>query len=346
VVIDVVTDPEVAMLQTSEGRYSLPPSDLLTLQIKPVLAEAREKGGFHFVDWVTSTMNDALIALNLTHKDPALRAVFQNRDFRIGLSYAINRQEVIQAVYQRQGEPWQVGPRRESEFFHERLATQYTDYDVDRANAHLDRAGFARRDAEGFRLRPDGARIAFSIEVPTGFKPAWIDTAELVRGYWREVGIDLQVRSETDTLFQVRTEAGQHDAVIYDGNAGLRDALLDPTWYFPYGGGSYFAVDWANWYTSGGRTGSEPPPYAREQMALYDELEATVDEERRRELFMRILSIAQEQFYVIGILLPAPGYNVVQDAMHNVPASVPEAWLYPDPGPTRPEQFFLDPSGR
>jgi peptide/nickel transport system substrate-binding protein len=36
------------------------------------------------------------------------------------------------------------------------------------------------------------------------------------------------------------------------------------------------------------------------------------------------------------------GYNVVQDSLHNVPKSVPEAWLYPDPGPTRPEQFFVD----
>jgi peptide/nickel transport system substrate-binding protein len=342
VVIDLVKDPQVAALQTTEGRYSLPPSDLLTLQDKPVMAAARAEGKFHFVDWVTSTMNDALVALNLTHRDPALRQVFQNRDFRIGLSYAINRSEVIRAVYQRQGEPWQVGPRRESEFFDEKLALQYTEHDVTKANDHLDRAGVGRRDGDGFRVRPDGARIAFDLEIPTGFKPAWIDAAELLKGYWDEVGIELRVKTETDTLFAERVEANQHDAVMFDGNAGLRDALLDPTWYFPYGGGSYFAVEWARWYTSGGKTGSAPPPYAREQMDLYDRVQATIDPERQREMFMQILRIAQEQFYVIGLVLPAVGYNIVQDKLHNVPKSVPEAWLYPDPGPARPEQFFVD----
>jgi ABC-type transport system substrate-binding protein len=342
IVIDVVKDPELAALQTTEGRYSLPPSDLLTLQNKPVMAKAREEGKFHFVDWVTSTMNDALVALNLTHRDPALREVFQNRDFRIGLSYAINRPEVIRAVYQRQGEPWQVGPRRESEYFDEKLATQYTAYDVDKANDHLDRAGLDQRDADGFRLRPDGKRIAFSVEIPTGFKPAWVDAAELLKGYWREVGVEMQVKSEADSLFTVRIEANQHDAAMYDGNAGLRDALLDPTWYFPSGSGSYYAVEWAKWYTSDGESGTEPPVYARKQMDLYDKVQATIDPDEQRELFMQVLRIAQEQFYVIGLVLPAVGYNVVQDSLHNVPKSVPEAWLYPDPGPTRPEQFFVD----
>ncbi len=342
VVIDVVTDPKTAALQTTEGRYSLPPSDLMTLQDKPVMAAARTEGKYHFVEWVTSSMNDAIVSLNLTHRDPVLRKVFQNRDFRIGLSYAINRPEVIQAVYQRQGKPWQVGPRPESEFYDEKLATQFTAYDVAKADAHLDRAGLDQRDPQGFRLRPDGARIAFDVEIPTGFKPAWTDAADLLKGYWKTVGIELRIKSETDSLFTERVEANQHDAVMYDGNAGLRDALLDPTWYFPYSGGSYFAVEWANWYATGGSDGAEPPAYAREQMRLYDRVKTTIDHTQQRELYRRILRIAQEQFYAIGLVLPAAGYNVVQDHLHNVPKSVPEAWLYPDPGPTRPEQFFVD----
>ena len=341
VVINVVKDPQVAALQTTEGRYSLPPSDLLTLQDKPVMAAARSKGQFHFVDWVTSTMNDALVALNLTHRDPALRDLFQNKDFRIGLSYAIDRSEVIRGVYQRQGKPWQVGPRRESEYFDEKLAMQYTEHDVEKANEYLDRAGLDQRDAQGFRLRADGARVAFTLEIPTGFKPAWTDAAELLEGYWKNVGILMRIKSETDTLFAERVEANQHDAVMYDGNAGLRDALLDPTWYFPYGSGSYFAVEWGTWYTSGGRSGAAPPAPAREQMKLYNKVKATIDHQEQRDLFMQILRIAQEQFYVIGLVQPAVGYNVVQDNLHNVPKSVSEAWLYPDPGPTRPEQFFV-----
>ncbi|CAA9575588.1 MAG: Oligopeptide ABC transporter, periplasmic oligopeptide-binding protein OppA, partial [uncultured Thermomicrobiales bacterium] len=48
-----------------------------------------------------------MIALNLTHKDPVKRQIFGNKDFRIGLSHAINRQEIIDIGYVSQGEPWQ-----------------------------------------------------------------------------------------------------------------------------------------------------------------------------------------------------------------------------------------------
>ena len=87
-------------------------------------------------------MNAAMLTLNLTHKDPVKREIFQNKDFRIGLSYAMNRQEIINGRLPRQGEPWQASPRRESEFYDERLAKQYIEYDVAKANEHLDRAGY------------------------------------------------------------------------------------------------------------------------------------------------------------------------------------------------------------
>ena len=43
------------------------------------------------------------LAINLTHLDPVKREIFQNKDFRIGLSHAINRQEIVDIVYLGQG---------------------------------------------------------------------------------------------------------------------------------------------------------------------------------------------------------------------------------------------------
>ena len=47
--------------------------------------------------------------------------VIHNQKFRIGLSHAINRKEIIDTVFFGKGEPWQAAPRKESPFFHERL---------------------------------------------------------------------------------------------------------------------------------------------------------------------------------------------------------------------------------
>ena len=68
-------------------------------------------------------------------RDPVLADIFSNKDFRIGMSYAINRPEIINIVYNGQGEPAQVGPLESSPLYNEQLATQYTEYDVDKANA-------------------------------------------------------------------------------------------------------------------------------------------------------------------------------------------------------------------
>jgi peptide/nickel transport system substrate-binding protein len=77
-------------------------------------------------------------------------------------------------------------------------------------------------------------------------------------------------------------------------------------------------------------------------MELYHQLEATSDPEVQAELMNEILEIAAEEFYAIGTVLPAPGYGIVRNNFRNVPESMPSAWLYPNPGPTRPEQYFVE----
>ncbi len=343
VIVNIVSDPNVAVLQATEGRYSLVPDEFAVVQNKPVLADAREKGGYHFVDVPQSNMNAATFILNLTHRDPAVRKVFQNKDFRIALSYALDRREIINTVLQRQGEPWQTSPMRESRFFDKKLAKQYTAYDVPKANAHLDKAGFVKRDGEGFRLRPDGERLAFTLQVRLGSISNWVDIAELAKRYWKRVGIDVRVQTGASELVIGRVEANQHNAVMDDGYPGLDDVLLDPTWYFPSHGSCQWAITWGRWYASRGKEGEKPPPQVRRQMALYDELKATPDVDRQGTLFKEILAIAREEFAIIGTALPVGGYSVVRNDLHNLPESIPWSTTYPSPGWSNPEQWYVGP---
>ncbi len=64
--------------------------------------------------------------LNLTVQDPVKNALFNDKNFRIALSHAINRPELIDIIYVGQGEPFQVAPRPESQFYDEAFAHQYT----------------------------------------------------------------------------------------------------------------------------------------------------------------------------------------------------------------------------
>ncbi len=345
VVFDVILDEEVMLTRALNGDFDMHMRHFNTLQNKPVLAAEREGGGFDFFDSRPSEMNTSVIALNLAHPDPVLREVFQNKDFRIALSHAIDRQEIIDVVYQQQGEPWQAAPRRESPFFDEELATQFTEYDVDLANQLLDEAGYDQRDDAGIRLGPSGDPIAFTLSVPTGFRPDINDSADLVQGYWQEVGIDVQVRGEERSLFYERKDQNLHDANVWSGDNGLIDSMLDPRWYCPTNSGeSNYAQPWAKWYSSDGEdeSGEEPPQSVKDHLAIYDRLIATPDPEGQYEVMKELLATSREQFYAIGVNLTPPGYGIVATDFRNVPAEVFDASLYNNPGPTNPEQYFIE----
>jgi peptide/nickel transport system substrate-binding protein len=343
VVFDLVSDAEVLLLKVVKGEIDMIDRHVTTTENKPVLARDRESAGYRFFDLVPDKLNTMTIMLNLTCPDPVKREIFGNRDFRIGLSYAIDRDEIIRAVHARQGEPWQVAPTAESEFYDEKMAKQFTEYDVDLANQHLDGAGFTDRDADGLRLGPDGEPIRFTVQVGSGAgKPYLADSLDMVRGYWREVGVEANIKPEDLTLFNERLLSNAIDATVWDGDGGL-DVIRTPAYYLPIGGNTTgYAEGWAQWYHSKGEAGLRPPAPTRQQFALYDHLLVEPDAEKRSALMKQILAITKHEFYTIGISTALPGYGVVKKDFRNMVGETFFAANFPYPSVTNPEQYFLE----
>nr|WP_239648094.1 ABC transporter substrate-binding protein [Nocardiopsis ganjiahuensis] len=340
---DILQDEEVMLVRALNGEFHMHSRHFNTLANRPTLAENRESGGYDFFELVPGEMNTAMISLNLTHEDEGLREIFNDKDFRIALSHAINRQDIIDVVYQEQGEPWQGAPREDTPFFSEELAKQYTEYDVDLANEILDEAGYEVEN--GVRVSPGGTPVRFSLSVPTDFRPDIVDSMEMVVGFWGDLDIDVDLNTEDRALWQSNREDNNHDANVWSGDAGLMDAVHDPRWYGPFHDGeSNFAIPWAKWYVSDGEDSRsvEPPQDVREHMEMYDAVEAEADPELRLELMEELLAVSQEQFYAMGISLSPTGYGIVADDFRNVPDSMPSSSVYNDPGPTNPEQYFIE----
>jgi peptide/nickel transport system substrate-binding protein len=290
---------------------------------------------------ISSFSNTAVISINLTHPDPILRTLFQKKDFRIGLSLAINRQEIIAKVFGREGEPYQAAPKPESPFFHERLAYQYTDYDIARANAYLDQAGCRQRDSNGYRLRPDGQRITITLDVIDFL--SMLEVARFIPGYWEAVGLETRLNVLEREDFYRRKAANKHDAVVWVGDGGL-EVLLEPRWYFPSSPvESNYAIPWAHWYRNPNDPVAElPPEETQRQMRLYDQILTTADQQKQYAAMMEILEIAADQFYAIGISTPPLRYGILKPGFHNVPTFIPHSWTYPHPAPTNPCQYFME----
>jgi peptide/nickel transport system substrate-binding protein len=341
VVWNVGADVETLVLQALNGDIDFQDRHIATLANKAVFFDNAEAGDYGFVETVPSSMNTAAIALNLTDLDPVKREIFQNHDFRAALSIAIDRQAIIDLVYVGQGEPYQMAPRPTSPYYNEQLAKQYTEYDPDLANQMLDDAGFADKDADGFRLGPDGNRITFDIDVISTLDPAWPDVVEQVVGYWQAVGIDARESVVERSLLYERKAANQQDASVWGGDGGL-EVVLEPRWYFPYSNETHFAEAWQYWFNGpDDPRAEEPSEPAKMQMDFYNQLKSTADPDQQKALMDQILQIAADQFWVMGISLPANGYAIKKNNFHNVLESYPNAWLYPHPGPTNPFQFYI-----
>lgn len=286
---------------------------------------------------IEADMNHMIWSLNLTHRDPILREIFSNRDFRIALSYAIDRRRVVAAIFG-EGTPHQAAPRPESPLYHDRLARQFIEYNVDKAREHLRRAGLVDRDREGFVLRPDGRRLRFTIDTVGEYRARAL---EMMAEYWAAIGVEVAVRDLPRDEFREMRRNNDHDASAWGGDGGLA-VMLYPMHYFPWFEESYFAVPWAYWYMNPNDPRAEEPPAAvKRQMALYDQLKASGDAAEQMALMRQVLDISADQFYVMGLALPRNRYGVKLRGLRNVPRVMPAAWTYPTPAPTNPAQYFM-----
>ncbi|HRF98071.1 MAG TPA: ABC transporter substrate-binding protein, partial [Aggregatilineales bacterium] len=120
--------------------------------------DSQDSSGLRVYDVPSDGANAASIIFNMNFVNSQKAAIYSNRDFRIGVSHAINRQQIMVLVYGDMGIPRQVAPLPTSPLYNEQLETQYTEFNIGLANDYLDRV-LPEKDSEGYRLMPDGNRL-------------------------------------------------------------------------------------------------------------------------------------------------------------------------------------------
>lgn len=336
--VDVVENAEVLNLKAVAGEIDMQLRHILFSNY-PLFQENKEQGDYRILLWTRGYITDAVIAPNVAHKDPVMRQILGDKRFRWALSLGINRQEIIESVYLGMAEPNQVSPLPTSPFYWEEQAKNLIEYDPDRANQLLDEMGLTERDAEGYRLRPDGKRLTITYEYAPIFG-SWGDIGELLAEQWKKLGIELIVKEEARPLFYQRKAANEHDMGVWTGSAEF-NPLIDPRWFLPYTEESIFAVPYAQWYMSGGTQGEEPTGDLRKVIDLFEQIKATPDRDKQIELFRQILELNKENLWVIGICTAPPEVVIVKNNFRNVPEEAVSDWHLLTPGATMPEQYFI-----
>ncbi len=337
----LVADAQVLLLKVLQGEIDLLDQYIGTPTNKSVLFDGQQKGDYHFYTTLSTQPNEMAICFNMTHPDKVKAELYSNKDFRAGISHAIDRQAMIDSVFVGVGSPSQAAISESDPLYNERLAKQFTEFDVAKANEFLDKAA-PNKDADGFRLDSSGRRISIVFEQDQN-RLEMVDMMQLLMPMLKDVGIDGQLKLIDRSLWEVRIRQNMdYDATTnrFGGGIGLA-AILDPRYFVPFNDNAFYAPGWQIWYNDKSAPNAvEPPAQVQEALKLYDEMKSTVDDARRTEAFKQILEIAADQFYTVGIKIPNDAYGIVKNNFKNVPEKMPNSFGYPTPAPTNPEQYY------
>lgn len=336
--LSVISEVETIVLNSINGSLDWQLRHISNIQNRPVLAENAAKGGYRLVSLPNLNASSLAMYVNQTSPNPKLRQLIRNKDFRIALSLATDRKEINDIVFLGQGAPWQVGPLKQSKWYNEKLGTQYTNYDLKKANELLDSIGLTRKDSDGYRTYPDGGRVLINT-IASIANSHHIEGLELIRRQWQKAGIEMVIQGSERTLFYDRASRNEYDISVDNAPGGL-DAPFNPRAYLAqHGQESRQSLLWQRWWVSGGKQGEEPTASMKKRFELFEAWQKSKTKTEADATFKQILAIAADEFEVIGTVRPAFETAVVNKKLVNVYDKMPSGWTYPTPGPALLQQW-------
>jgi peptide/nickel transport system substrate-binding protein len=337
----VISDVETIMLKTIGGEFDLMLRHITNVNNKPVLAENKSKARIELVELEGTNATDVALYFNLTNKNPQLRELFRNKDFRIAVSHAIDRKEIAESAYLGAGEAYQVGPHPSHPLHNKQLSYQYLTHNPKLANDLMDKIGLRAKDAQGNRQFSDGKKVFFTVDFPVN-NPHIGDILNLVKRDLKVVGIDMSINAVERSLFYDRAAKNDHDV-----GATIAPGGLDPTEetraiVADHPIDSRQSLEWQKWFESNGKLGQEPTPSMKKRFEWLEQWRGAASPAIGETLFKQILQEAANEFEIVGIVRTFGSPGIRRNNLRNVPPTMVNAWTSATPAQTLPQQYFFD----
>ena len=336
-----INDNEVRILKLVNGEVDYK-SQSIQLASAPILLENQESGNYTIHLRPEITMG--VFGFNVTHPEDGKRAAFSDLRFREAMSLAINRDELNEVGFFGLGTPQQyVGFSPLPEFADAELKAYKANYDPDAARALLDEVGMMDTDGDGFRELPNGDKLVLNMNFSTQGIAG--QTVELVAQYWAEVGIQSVVKEVTPDEYRSAQSSNQLDVAMWRKGQPLAIVLgNNELWVPPYE--NYFGVRnamlWAEWISSGGSAGVEPPAWAKGMIDDINALQSAAQgSDEFNEVGARMVDTMTKQLMFIGTVnAPAPIYQ--SNRVQNFVEFKTHSYEYYRTYPYRASQWWLD----
>ena len=254
------------------------------------------------------------LALNFDAADPDLAELFSNVEFRRAIEMAVDRERVIEDVYNSLATlPGTPTAPADATFYND-TTELLGDYDLNAAAAALDELGLTDTDGDGTRNITPDKELEFSLTYNTD-SATFTDIATILQNDLSQIGVDVNLQGVQGSALFGTALAGDFDALLLAFGNQPDPELRKPIWQ--PGGALYY------WHraTQPADTGEQPnfdemADWERRVYEIFDQGSTMVDQEARAELYAEWQEINAENLPVIMI---AKGANVaaVYDQVQN-----------------------------
>lgn len=194
----------------------------------PLIQKQKDEKGWNSFQGGPSTTQP--ITLNQDSDDPVLRELFRNQKFRQALSYAIDRETVVQSVFNGIGQPGWVPFLQRSPFWDEQETYKKYPYDIEKAKSLLAEIGLKDANGDGFLETAEGKAIEFTLLTNAGVT-AREGMATLVVEDWKRIGIKANFKAMDFNTLITSMNGRQFDAFLISyGITGVEPNFTSSTW--------------------------------------------------------------------------------------------------------------------
>ena len=284
------------------------------------LKRAEKVNGYAVKLWERGEGAYTALMPNLNASDPVWRSVLRDVRVRRALSLGINRKDINRVIFFGLARESANTVLPESPLYKQAYADAYAGFDPNEANRLLDEAGLDKRDAEGFRLLPDGRRADIIVDT-AGSNTEDADVLELVNDDWAKIGIRCFNHPSQRDVFRLRVKNGGAIMSLGPGmDNGVPTSIFEPTDLAPLNESQAQWPRWGMYTESAGHEGEAVDmPEAQQLLDLYRGWRHSQNKAERSEIWDKMLAINADQVFTIGIVNGTQQPIVVDDRLRNVP---------------------------
>lgn len=242
------------------------------------------------------------IAYNFDAKNPALAKMFSDVRFRRAMQSAVNRQRIIDTVYNGLASLPGHGVAPANKAFYVNTTRQLGSFDLGAANKALDAMGLTKKNSDGIRLMSDGKPLEFDLTYGTD-SAVYPPMATILQSDFAKVGVKVNLKGILSSKLLSTGVSGDWEGILHAFGDQPDPELRRPIWQ--PGGSLYY------WHRSTQPAKDGDPavtgkmaPWEKEIYSIFDKGAIEPSASARKALYTRWQLIFAQNLPVTPIAKP------------------------------------------